>query len=44
MTLEEMRAKIASNYEAWKAKTEIEQNGYDEETAITWVYKIWFEN
>ena len=44
MTIQEMKSKIAGNYEAWKAKMEIEKNGYDEETAIAWVYRIWFED
>ena len=42
MTIEEMKIKVASNYQAWKSKIELEQNGYDEETAIALVYRIWF--
>ena len=40
---EEMKNKVASNYKAWKAKMELENNGYDEVTAIVWVYRVWFE-
>lgn len=43
MTREEMKNKVASNYNAWKAKMELERNGYDEVTAIVWVYRVWFE-
>lgn len=40
----EMKKKVASNYKAWQAKMQIEKNGYDEVTAIAWVYRIWFED
>ena len=42
-SFEEMKSKVASNYKAWKAKMELESNGYDEVTAVAWVYRIWFE-
>ena len=42
-SFEEMKNKVASNYNAWKAKMELESNGYDEVTAVAWVHRIWFE-
>lgn len=39
----EMKSKVTDNYEAYKAKMELEKSGYDEVTAVAWVYRIWFE-
>lgn len=44
MTIQDMKIKVASNYMAWKSKMDLEQKGYDEETAIAWVYRVWFGN
>lgn len=43
MTLKEMKAKIVKNYTAFKTMLELQECGYDEETAVGWIYGTWFE-